>query len=234
MIDNALDLAHWRQELAWRTRAQVGPYLQPEAAEALHRCLVEDVPWSLAIHDGAGSRTLPPEARASLGIEGERELVAGAAGHARSQFAFAYECYQMVKAYADGHDPGLLLHRVLEFFNSPDYLAFARALTGDPLIRRIDAQATRYRPGHFLTLHDDGNHGDEGRRFAYVLNLSRDWRADDGGLLHFIAADGRVVDTLVPRFNSLSIFRVPQAHAVTLVAPWARGDRLAITGWMRS
>ena len=67
-----------------------------------------------------------------------------------------------------------------------------------------------------------------------MLNLSRDWRADDGGLLLFLGADGRVNDTLVPRYNTLSIFRVPQAHAVTLVAPWAASDRLAITGWMRA
>lgn len=234
MIDNALDLERWRRELAARSRAQIGPYLQPEAAEALHACLATEVPWSLAIHDAEGSRTVSPEARAALGATGEQALLARAQAHARGGFAFAYECYQMVKAYADGRDPGLLLHRVLEFFNSEPYLAFARALTGERAIRRIDAQATRYRPGHFLTTHDDGNYGDEGRLYAYVLNLSRDWRIDDGGLLHFIGADGRIVDTLVPRFNTLSIFRVPQAHAVTLVAPWARGDRLAITGWMRA
>jgi Rps23 Pro-64 3,4-dihydroxylase Tpa1-like proline 4-hydroxylase len=27
------------------------------------------------------------------------------------------------------------------------------------------------------------------------------------------------------------MFRVPQSHTVSLVAPWAGEDRLAITGW---
>lgn len=234
MIDPALDIGRWRAELERRSRAQVGPWLQADAAEALHHCLATEVPWSLAIHDADGSRTVPPEQRAALGAAGEAALIDGAVSMARGQFAFAYECYQMVKAYTDGRDPGLALHRVLEFFNSEQYLAFARALTGEPAIRRIDAQATRYRPGHFLTNHNDGDKADEGRLFAYVLNLSRDWRADDGGLLLFLGADGRVNDTLVPRYNTLSIFRVPQAHAVTLVSPWAASDRLAITGWMRA
>lgn len=136
----------------------------------------------------------------------------------------------MVTAYKEGRDPGLLLHRVLELFNSPDYLGFVQALTGDARIRRVNAQATRYRPGHFLRWHTDEDH-DEGRLYAYVLNLSRQWQADWGGLLQFIDADGQVMGTFLPRWNTLSLFAVPAGHAVSLVAPWAREDRLAITGW---
>ena len=38
--------------------------------------------------------------------------------------------------------------------------------------------------------------------------------------------------TFMPRWNSLSLFAVPAGHAVSLVSPWAEGERLAITGWM--
>jgi Rps23 Pro-64 3,4-dihydroxylase Tpa1-like proline 4-hydroxylase len=41
-----------------------------------------------------------------------------------------------------------------------------------------------------------------------------------------------VTDTFMPRWNSLSLFRVPALHAVSLVAPWAGAERLAITGWL--
>jgi Rps23 Pro-64 3,4-dihydroxylase Tpa1-like proline 4-hydroxylase len=67
--------------------------------------------------------------------------------------------------------------------------------------------------------------------FAYVINLSRDWQADWGGLLQFIDESGAVSETFMPRWNTLSLFRVPQGHAVSLVAPWARAPRLALTGW---
>jgi len=34
------------------------------------------------------------------------------------------------------------------------------------------------------------------------------------------------------RWNTLSLFAVPAGHAVSLVAPWAAQDRLAVTGWL--
>ena len=137
----------------------------------------------------------------------------------------------MVAAYKQGRDPGLLLHRVLEVFNSDEYIALMRELTGDARVRRVNAQATRYRPGQFLRWHTDID-STEGRLYAYVLNLSRDWEADWGGLLQFIDDDGSVLDTMLPRWNTLSLFAVPAGHAVSLVAPWAGDDRLAITGWL--
>ena len=82
-----------------------------------------------------------------------------------ARFRFVYDSYMMVRAYQEGRDPGLLLHRVLELFNSPDYLGFARVLTGDAHIRRVNAQATRYRRGHFLRYHTDID-SNEGRLYA--------------------------------------------------------------------
>lgn len=234
MINPALDVDRWRGRLSREGRAQVEDFLEPAAAELLHGCLSREVPWTLAIRDAEGARTVDHERYAALPAEARAALVAGAADarglEGAAAFRFAYDSYMMVRAYQEGRDPGLLLHRVLEFFNAPDYLRFARALSGDAGIRRVDAQATRYRPGHFLRYHTDID-TTQGRRFAYVLNLSRHWHADWGGLLHFIDADGRVVDSFQPRWNTLSLFAVPAGHAVGLVAPWAGEDRLSITGW---
>ncbi|HET7845340.1 MAG TPA: 2OG-Fe(II) oxygenase family protein, partial [Xanthomonadales bacterium] len=219
-------------DLARRGRTQVDDYLQPEAADALHACLARDVPWTLAYRDApAEPKVLDHATWTKLDAAGRRAVYERCYELAKTDYAFAYESYMMVRAYKEGRDPGLLLHRILEFFNSPDYLAFARALTDNRDIRRMNAQATCYRAGQFLKQHNDFD-ADEGRQFAYVLNLTRDWHPDWGGLLQFMDETGRVVDTLMPRFNTLSIFKVPAHHCVTLVAPWAHGDRYAITGWM--
>lgn len=214
---------------------QVAGYLQPDAAERLRTCLAQEVPWTLALRDAQGARTIDHAIYSALTDEQARQLFADTAASAGQEgddgFRFAYDSYMMVRAYQERRDPGLLLHRVLELFNSPDYLAFARHLTGDTRIRRVNAQATRYRPGQFLRHHND-EELDEGRLYAYVLNLSRGWQADWGGLLQFIGSDGRVQDTFLPIWNTLSLFAVPAGHAVSLVAPWARDDRLSITGWM--
>lgn len=234
MLNDAIDIAGARARLQRDGRVQVADYLQPAAAERLRQCLDHEVPWTLALRDADGARTIAHADYAAMAPEALAALLQEVADGARGgEYRFAYDSYMMVTAYKEGRDPGLLLHRVLELFNSPEYLAFARALTGDDAVRRINAQATRYRRGQFLRYHTDID-SQEGRRFAYVLNLSRDWRADWGGLLQFIADDGRVVETFLPRWNSLSLFKVPAGHAVSLVAPWADQDRLAITGWLLS
>ena len=125
------------------------------------------------------------------------------------------------------------LGAVLAFLNSPMFIEFARYLTGDPAIRMVSAMAVRYRPGHFLRLHHD-RIADEDRAFAYVINLSPEWKPDWGGLLEFLdPAERQVVETFTPHWNSLSLFRVPQPHQVSLVAPWALAPRYSITGWFR-
>ncbi|MDQ3510922.1 MAG: 2OG-Fe(II) oxygenase [Pseudomonadota bacterium] len=236
MINDAIDLAHWRAQLQRHGRVQVENYLQPSAAERLHECLAREVPWTLALRDAEGSRTIDHATYSAIPADALARLLAETAAQARGMdqhvgYRFAYDSYMMVRAYQEGRDPGLLLHRVIELFNSPQYIAFVRALTGDDRVRRVNAQATRYRPGHFLRYHTDIDRT-EGRLYAYVLNLSREWSADWGGLLQFIDDDGRVLESFLPRWNTLSMFAVPAGHAVSLVAPWAGQDRLAITGWL--
>jgi Rps23 Pro-64 3,4-dihydroxylase Tpa1-like proline 4-hydroxylase len=230
MIDPALDLDYWRGELQRHSRVQIPGWMKPAAADALRRCLDEDVTWDLALRSAAGPQALSHASLAALDAAGQAALLAQAQQHAEDDYAFAYDRYPMVAAYKSGRDPGLHLHGVLEFLNSPPHLELARALTGEPSIRRASAQATRYRPGQFLKYHTDIDTL-EGRLFAYVINLTRNWQADWGGLLQFIDEGGSVTETFMPRWNSLSLFRVPQGHAVSLVAPWARAPRLALTGW---
>jgi Rps23 Pro-64 3,4-dihydroxylase Tpa1-like proline 4-hydroxylase len=137
----------------------------------------------------------------------------------------------MLGRYLDEARSEHLLRQLVDVFHYEPILDFIRQLTGDPAIARVRIQATRYRAGHFLRRHDDTGYDDQHRRFAFVFNLSRGWQADWGGLLQFLGADGRVVDTFVPHYNSLSLFKVPQLHCVSQVAAWAEAPRYALTGW---
>ena len=234
MINDAIDVQDARARLQRDGRVQIGSYLQEQAAERLWHCLAQEVPWTLALRDAGGARTISHAKYLAMQAEARASLLRDVADSAiGGGYRFAYESYMMVSAYKERRDPGLLLHGVLELFNSAPYIGFVQALTGDTGIRRVNAQATRYRAGHFLRYHTDIDN-QEGRRYAYVLNLTRDWNADWGGLLQFIDDDGSVIDTYLPRWNSLSLFKVPAGHSVSLVAPWADVDRLAITGWFLS
>lgn len=231
MINPQLDLPRWRGELLRTPRIQIPDFLQPQAAEALAHCLEHDVPWHLAERSEGESRTSPRGAYPDQAAFDA--LLARAYARAGSDYQFAYDSYMLVRAAKEGWDPHLPAHAVFGFFNSPEYISFIRWLTGDATLTHVNAQCTRYRPGQFLMPHDDQDRN-EGRRYAYVLNLTRDWRADWGGQLQFLDADDGVVQTLMPRWNSLSLFRVPQRHQVTLVSPWAGRPRHAITGWWLS
>ena len=232
MINNDLLLEPWRARLRAHGRVQIPGFLQEPSALRLHQCLREEVPWETAQRSDAvladGQDRRPPPGSAA-----DEMALAATCLRAREGFEFYFDRYRMIDARRDGTDPQLVLHAVVDFLNSPQFLDFARQLTGDPAIRMVSAIGVRYRAGHFLRAHNDLAN-DENRAFAYVINLSRQWSPDWGGLLHFLDPEQRrVVDTFTPLWNSLSLFRVPQPHVVSLVAPWAGSARYSITGWFR-
>jgi SM-20-related protein len=229
MLNNAIDLNRYRQLLLQHTRVQIPDFLQPGAAETLHRCLRDDIPFALAERSGGSSHTIDAGTYAAMNEAARQALLSKAYARARSEFQFSYDSYMIVRAMKEGWAPNPL-HTVLEFLNSPEFLMFARRLTGEPTVNRVSAQGTRYRAGQFLTRHQD-REDNENRVCAFVINLSKNWDSDWGGLLQFHDGADRLVDSFVPYWNTLSLFRVPQSHTVSLVAPWAGADRLAITGW---
>jgi len=214
-------------------RVHVPDFLSPESARRLHACLVNDVPWSLAYFDGEKAADVNAGENAALGHAERRDLEDKIAAQAHRGFAYIYESFRVDDEAARKLYPNLYLQRFVDYLNSAEFLSFIRAVTGLSRIAFADAQATRYRSGHFLTRHDDDVAG-KNRLAAYVLNLTPDWRADYGGNLLFLGPDGHVEEAYVPRFNALNIFAVPKGHAVSIVAPFAKNARYSVTGWLRA
>jgi Rps23 Pro-64 3,4-dihydroxylase Tpa1-like proline 4-hydroxylase len=233
-LSRSLDVDSAAGEFQRSGRVRILDVLEPACAEALYNCLVKDVPWRLAYsREGRPMLLDAAEARA-LSREQQQQLAQRIVDGARAGFQYVYSSYPMVTAYLQGQDPGLLLHRLLEWLATPEVLDTVRRITGIPTLRKCDGQATLYQAGHFLTQHDDRGSGSEQRRVGYVLNLTRGWRADWGGLLHFLSEDGQQVrESWIPGYNVLALFRVPVLHAVSYVAPYATQPRLAVTGWFR-
>lgn len=233
MLNPDLDVARLAAHFGDHRRIQIDNALDTESANALVSCLENDVPWTTAYIGATGPRYLSRDEFKRLDTPQQQKLLRDINQRANRDFQYLYDSYAMVPAYQEGRDPGLLLHQVLEYFNSPEYHNFARAVTGEAGIHRVDGQATRYLSGHFLKHHNDTS-GGEKRLVAYVLNLTRNWEAHWGGLLQFLNREGEVVDTFMPHFNSLSLFKVPAWHCVSYVAPFAQAPRYAITGWFRA
>jgi SM-20-related protein len=214
-------------------RIHLPHFFKPACAERIYQCLEFETPWQLHFNDGARNFD-PPDEQIRLLPDASRVLLLDKLydNAVANRFQGLYHTFPIHDAYHAGNRMDSYLMRVYEFLNSPAFLKFAREVTGVPTISVVDAQATLYRPGHFLTEHDDRAEGKR-RVAAYVLNFTREWRADWGGILQFIDSDGHVAEGYTPAFNALNLFRVPQRHSVSFVAPYARAGRYSITGWLR-
>lgn len=234
MFNPTLDLDAARAEFERRGRVRIDDVLMPEIAAGLRRCLLEDVPWGPAYFGPEGKGvTLRPGQMAAM-TEAERQALKDwIHSSAREGYQFLYDSYMIVTAYKEGRDPDLPLHKVLEYLNSNVGLEFFSRVTGLANLVKVDAQATRYLPGHFLKTHNDTG-STHAREVAYVLGLTRGWEPHWGGLLHFLDEAGRPEEVFMPGYNCMSLFRVPKMHFVSQVAGYAGAPRLSITGWARS
>jgi SM-20-related protein len=232
-IDPQLDPDALKHRFARNGRIQIEPFLGSECASALREELLGSAAWRHVLNAGARIFEADRTEVLRLPIEQRRALDEAVHSHAATGFQFRYELIRVPDGIAQRRAADGLLPAFAQFMNAPETLRFIAAVSGVDDIRFADAQATRYDGGHFLTRHDDDAAGKD-RRLAYVLSLTPVWQPDWGGLLHFHDAQGGVADTFMPRFNALSLFRVPQPHNVGYVAPFAPEPRVSVTGWLRA
>jgi SM-20-related protein len=228
-----LDAAGIAAVYARHGRVHIPAVFPADVAERVHRALVAETPWSRVVRSASRHYDLVPGGWEALPRDKSLEIERAVHAQGRDGFGYFYDNFPIADHHEAGRHLDSFLMRVFEFLNSAPFLEFARALTGDPSIAFVDAQATCYRIGDFLTAHDDAVEGKH-RRAAYVLNFTPAWRADWGGLLQFLDRDGHLAEAYAPAFNALNILRVPQPHAVSYVNPLAGGARYSITGWLRA
>ena len=233
-LRQGLDVADLAARFRESGRLQILDFLAADPARKLYDVLAASPDWKLAINKGeeilhfdeAAIAAWPPERQATL----NRAVAMGG----RYGFQFRYETIRLPKESDNtGSEAIAALQELTHFLSAPEMVAFMRTLTGAADIAFADAHASRYKPGHFLTTHDDKS-DTMGRRAAYVLNLTPKWRPDWGGMLLFYDNLGNVIRGFTPGFNTLNIFRVPQAHSVSWVTPLAGQPRYAVTGWLRA
>ena len=227
-----LDLTVSARAYAEQGYAAVEDVLVTQDARRLHKAAAEWAEWNLvALIDGqhrdfmgAEMDRLEPARRAPFDQLVWRE--------AQSGFGYLFENVPLYDAGMRDRLINPVFKAAFALTRSEAFIAMGRALTGDDAITFADCQLTRYRPGHFLTRHDDGVEG-KNRSAAFVLNLTQDWCADFGGVLNLLDEAGDVRVGLTPAFNRLTLFKVPQPHLVSMVSSFANGARYAITGWFR-
>lgn len=233
MLADRSDLDELRGHFERHGRVRLHGLLVAEFAQQLEDCLRQWRQWNLVTRLSGQHRAFELEAFEALPEPVRAELTQAIHAEAREGFQYVYERFPLHEAAARNAIEAPLLRQLDALLRSDRFVALLRAVTGRTDIAFVDSQLTRYRPGHFLTTHDDHAEG-QGRIAAYVLSLTPAWSVDYGGLLQFIDAGGQVEQAWTPAFNTLSLFAVPRTHAVSVVAPFAPAVRHSVTGWARA
>lgn len=231
-LNPALDPAPFARTYAERKYVQVPDLFEPEIADQVEAALLS-LNWRLVLQDDQEKNVLlTREQLAAMSPEERNRLSAAQQARAARNVGYSYLMYPMIGAWIERWDPGHPIHKLTEFLNSPPFITFAQGIICDPNITKIDAHASRYGPGHYLTKHVDDGEIKE-RRAAYTIGFSRDWQPDWGGLLMFMDENDDIRRGLVPRFNMLTVFDGLQVHSVSAISPFTPAPRLSIAGWFR-
>lgn len=227
MLNTNLDLPALRSEFGKARHIRIRDFLRPDAAHAL-AAEFPALPWKLFAADGSGVRVIDPSEIAN-DVGKQRTLQTALMSAASKGEGFAYMGVQLKVADRQLHTTGLLAS-LCATLQSPQMLGLVRDITGSADVDGITAQASQFRPGHYLTRHVD-DVGRERRKFAFVLGLTKQWHPDWGGLLQFFSKQGDASHARTPGFNTLDLFDISEVHSVTFVAPYALAPRLAVSGW---
>jgi len=231
-LNPAIDVEKHARVFAEHKRVQVTDLFEPSAAESIERA-VNALSWRLVCQNDAQENVLlTGEQLAAMSDVERAKLERGIQERAARSVGYTYFMYPMILARLQNWDAGHPIHALTDFLNSEPFFAFARKLTSYSGITKVDAHASKYSPGHFLTAHQDDDATKHGRA-AYTIGLSRGWRADWGGLLLFLDGKEDVLSGFTPRFNVLTVFDGLQPHTVTAVSQFAPKPRLSIAGWFR-
>lgn len=235
-----MNIEQLKQQFQLRKRLRIENILTTESADYILENL-QQTAWHL-VHstDQEAPKTYNAQQLSDLSEHDLEQIFTGVNQRASKSYQFIYKYFPIINAITSGELPETsMLFQLAQFLNGTEFMKFARELTGDNQLVKIDPQASLYEKGHFLSVHDDtANNRTSGdhslRRFAVVLGFTKNWSPNWGGQTMFFDSDtSHIAESWNPGFNCLTIFEVPTLHNVNYVTPFAEGGRYSVTGWLR-
>lgn len=222
-------------------RVRIDDVLETGSAEAIFDCLRNYTAWELCY---SGSNGEPMRASnqelVNMTVDEITTIATGVHKRSATSYQYIHKFFPMVDLITSGKvTENSMLFDIATFLNSPQFIKFARDITGNQKLVKIDPHANLYEPSHFKNLHDDmrvdKNARDRSvRRYAVVLGFTKNWSVNWGGNMNFYPGQNPTsAESCYPGFNSLTIFEVPALHRVSMVMPFAAKGRYTITGWLR-
>ena len=229
-LNPELDLASLRDQFRRNGHVRV-PRVFAGGAPELYRYLESNEDWVQVANHDDGAHEVPwmewQQPMSSL----RTELEPGIFARACDGFQYSYAALRVPPSGEVCEDP--VVADIAALMHSEQMLAALTAVTGVKAPTFTDGQVTAYGPGDFLTGHDDDLAG-SGRKVAFVLGLTPQWRLEWGGLLLFHELGSMDCAGLIPQFNTLDLFSIPRYHSVSMVTRAAPRRRFSVTGWLSS
>jgi Rps23 Pro-64 3,4-dihydroxylase Tpa1-like proline 4-hydroxylase len=225
MLNPRLNITALSRIFAQHGVVSIRNILAPDVAERLHKAIAS-LPWRLEIADYRSDKKLR---RRMDDMTPRHHLLATLDWEPHALDVENLFYMRLCCDTSEMDEP--YLKEFVSWMNSEEFLSLMGKLTGRMDIAHTWVEATCYDSGCFLGSHRDDHH--PGNLVALVLNLTPVWQLDWGGLLMLRLHENSPPVIIPTMWNSLNLFNVPVDHFVSAVSPAARGQRLALTGWLR-
>lgn len=123
----------------------------------------------------------------------------------------------------------IYLNKIFTILSSENFINKVKEITDINISKISEIFISKYDKNCFLDIHEDENKG----KVAFVLQLSKKFKINDGGALFLLNDDLSIKKYLVPKFNTFLLFTVnsQSKHFVSSINNYTDKKRYAITGW---
>ena len=206
-------------------KLKISNFLQIDFAESLYKYIFLEKNWNMA----SGIDTNKYEKQYTPQFEKANNIQIKNVNTAFTNDRFSYIFYRTMN---NSKNISFFEFNLRKILNSDIMVNILNEITGLNLKGLTTLFLSKYKSGNFLSPHSDKGNG----RLAFIINLTKFWKPQYGGNLHFMNAERtEIIDTFVPEFNNLVIFNVPEGegipHFVSHIVPNVKYTRFAITGW---
>lgn len=234
-MNNDLDINSLAKEFQQNKKVIIKNFLNEAAADSLYSFLNSDMAedwWHTAVLVGDKDSQYGSKPnyirRFKDNVSAAHEGTFAAMGSCVNGF-FSYS-FDRTMDHVSGCECKLC--NFIKTLNGEGILNKIKTITNHDLTRTQEFFASRYRQLQFLSPHHDLNKG----KIGFVYNLSKNWRPEWGGNLHFLEDDYKTITkVIIPSFNTLVLFDIPTQsgvpHFVSQVAARVPNKRISITGW---
>jgi Rps23 Pro-64 3,4-dihydroxylase Tpa1-like proline 4-hydroxylase len=224
IINNIENIDILKQHFEINKRVKIFNFFENNGVELLYKNIILENNWILA----TGINKNKYEKSAISQFNKINSLQIKNVNNAFGNDQFSYNFYRSM----NGVKMSYIEFNIRQILNSKEFIDILNNITGLGLTKLTTLFLSKYKSGSFLSPHSDKGNG----RLAYVINLTKNWKPQYGGILHFMNENRtEIIDSYVPIFNSLYIFYVPEdkgiPHYVSHVCPNVKYNRYSITGW---